>query len=150
MKCSVAAALNPLTIILRVEIADAQHAMIWTVRTDALDVGDEADKGRIAFEDHVELAELVTLHAVRALRIELVPIHVTIDALNQRRAPQIAFQIAKPILGVRCAQRRGIFVDEGLEDALDVSLDGRAIGGTNCGSMSQGKRIQVSWLTSVT
>src|SRR5437773_10496339 len=98
MKCSVTAALNPLTIILRVEIADAQHAMVRTVRSYRIDFRHKADECRIAFEDHVELAELVTLHAVRALRIELVPIHITIDALDHRRASQIAFQIAKPIL----------------------------------------------------
>src|SRR5216110_3117141 len=113
MKCSVAAALNPLTIILRVEIADAQHAMIWTVRTYRVYFRHKADECRLAFEDHVELAELVTLHAVRALRIDLVPIHVTIDALDHRRASQIAFQIAKPILRMRRAQRRGVFFDKG-------------------------------------
>src|SRR2546423_8128167 len=130
MKRGVAAALDPLAVVICVEVADAQHALGRTVRRHGIDFRTEAHKRRIAFEDHVELAELVTLHAVRALRIDLVPVHITIDALNHRRAPQIAFQIAKPILSVRSAQRRGIFVDERLKDAFDVRLDRRAIGGT--------------------
>src|SRR5213080_3769918 len=119
MKCSVTAALNPLAIVLRVEIADAQYAMRRTVRSRRLDFRDKADECRVAFEDHVELAHTIALHAVRALRIDLVPIHVTIDALNHRRASQITFQIAKPILRMCRPQGRAVFLDERLKDAVD-------------------------------
>src|SRR2546423_5971030 len=101
--------------------------MVRTVRSYRCDFRHKADECRITFEDHVELAELVTLHAVRTLRIELVPIHVTVDALNHRRASQIAFQIAKPIFRMRRAQRRGILFDKGLKNTVDMSADRFAI-----------------------
>src|SRR5438876_1516718 len=100
MQGGVAATLNPLAVILRVEIANAQRAMqrrAWPIR---FDVGDEADERGIAFEDHVELAELVAFHPVRALRIDLVPIHVAVDSFNHYAR---AFQIAKPVLSMRRA-----------------------------------------------
>src|SRR5205814_9058279 len=75
MKPRIAAVLDPLAILLRVEIRDAQYAMKRTIRRIRINIGDDADKRRIAFEDHVELAHLVALHTVRALRIDLVPVH---------------------------------------------------------------------------
>src|SRR5438128_11065834 len=100
MQRRVAAALNPLTVILRVEIADAQRAMRRSAGPIGFDVRDKADERGVAFEDHVELAELVALHAVRTLRIDLVPIHVAIDPFNHRAR---AFQITKPTLSMRRA-----------------------------------------------
>ena len=47
----------------------------------------------------------------------------------------------------RCARRRWPPRARIHRGRLDRAL---AMGGANCGSMSQGKRIQVSWLTSVT
>src|SRR5258705_13674241 len=126
MERSVTAALNPVPLILRVEIADAQHAMRRRAGPIRLDVGYKTNERSVAFEDHVELSELVALHAVRAFRIDLVPIHVTFDTFNHRRR---AFKIAEPILRVRRAQRRGVFVDEGLKDALDVGANRTAISG---------------------
>src|SRR5258705_4186474 len=124
MERSVTSALNPVALILRVEIADAQRAMRRRAGPIGLDVSDKADERGVAFEDHVELSELVALHAVRAFRIDLVPIHVTFDTFNHRTR---AFEIAEPIFRVRRAQRRGVFVDEGLKDALDVGANRTAI-----------------------
>src|SRR5436190_3344440 len=126
MERSVASALNPVPLILRVEIADLQRAMRRPAGPIRLDVGYKADECRVAFEDHVELSELVALHAIRAFRIDLVPIHVTFDTFNCRRR---AFQIAEPISRVRRPQRRGVLVDERLKDALDVGANRTAISG---------------------
>src|ERR1700716_1492179 len=112
MERGVAAALNPLSVIPGIEITDAQRAMRRRAGPIRLNVGDEADKRRIAFEDHVELTHLVTLHAVRTLRIALVPVHVTIDAFDHRAR---TFQIAEPVLRMSRAQRRHVLLDEGLE-----------------------------------
>jgi len=38
-----------------------------------------------------------------------------------------AFQVAEPVLGVRRAQGGGVFLDEGLEDAVDMRANGFAI-----------------------
>ena len=98
--------------------------MVRSVGRDGLDVGDEADKRGIAFEDHIELAHLVALHAVRTLWIDLVPIHVTIDAFDHRAR---TFQIAEPVLCMCRAQGRGVFLDERLKDAVDVRANRLAI-----------------------
>src|SRR5258705_10046431 len=124
MERSVTSALNPVALILRVEIADAQRAMRRRAGPIRLDVGYKADERSVAFEDHVELPELVALHAVRAFRIDLVPIHVTFDTFNHRTR---AFKIAEPIVRMRRAQRRGVFVNERLKDALDALRSACAI-----------------------
>ena len=124
MKRGIAAVLDPLAILPGVKIRNSQRAMerpVWSVR---LDIRYEAHKGGIAFEDHVELAHLVALHAVRTLRIDVVPFHVTIDAFDHGAR---ALQVAKPVLGVRRPQRRSILFDKGLEDAVDVRADSLAI-----------------------
>src|SRR5258708_37406492 len=127
MQCCVAAALNPLAVVLRIEITDAQRAMRRSTRPIRFDVGDETNERSIAFEDHVELPKLVALHTIRAFRVDLVPIHVTVDAFNRDAR---AFEVAEPVFSVRRTQRRGIFVDEGLNDALDVCFDRGAISGS--------------------
>src|SRR5258705_13985627 len=121
---SVTSALNPVPFILRVEIADLQHAMRRRTGPVRLHVGYKTNERSVAFEDHVELSELVALHAIRAFRIDLVPIHVTFDTFNH---PSRAFKIAEPIFRVRRAQRRSAFVDERLKDALDVGANRTAI-----------------------
>src|ERR1700716_3654848 len=95
-----------------------------TVGRHRLDVRYETDKRGVAFEDHVELTHLVALHTVRTLRIDLVPVHITVDAFYHRGR---TFQIAKPVLGVRRAQRGNVLLDKGLEDAVDVRANGCAI-----------------------
>src|SRR5258705_10352707 len=127
MEPSVTSALNPVPLILCVKIADLQDAMRRPAGPIRLDVGYKADERSVAFEDQVELSELVALHAIRALRIDLVPIHVTFDTFNHLRR---AFQIAEPIFRVRGAQRRTVFVDERLKDALDVGANRIAISST--------------------
>ena len=124
MQRSVAAALNPLPVILRIEIADAQHPMIRTVGRHRVNLGHEANESRVTFEDHVELAQLVTLHAVRTLGIDLVPVHVTVNPFNHGAR---TFQIAEPVRGMRRAQRRGILFDKGLKNAVDVCANRFAI-----------------------
>src|SRR4030095_923956 len=124
MEPGITSALNPVTIVLRVEIADLQYTVrrpAWPIR---LDVGYEANERSVAFEDHVELSKLVALHAVRAFRIDLVPIHVTFNTFKHRTR---AIQIAEPIFRVRRPQRRGVFVDERLKDALYVCANRSAI-----------------------
>src|SRR6266436_3848942 len=126
MQCCVAAALNPLTVVLRIEITDAQRAMRRSTRPIRLDVGDETNERSIPFEDHVKLPKLVALHTVGAFRIELVPIQVAFDAFD---GDARNFEVAEPVFGVRRAQGRGILVDEGLKDAFDVCFDRGAISG---------------------
>src|SRR6266481_8604395 len=126
MQCCVAAALNPLAFVLRIEITDAQCAMRRSTRPIRFDVGDETNERSIPFEDQVELPKLITLHPVGAFRIDLVPIQVAFDAFD---GDARTFEVAEPVFGVRRAQRRGIFVDEGLKDALDVCFDRGAISG---------------------
>jgi hypothetical protein len=67
MQLSVAARLNPLSILLCVEVRDAKNAFEQTIRSVCLNFGGEADEGGIPFEDHVEFAHLVALHSVRAV-----------------------------------------------------------------------------------
>src|SRR5258706_1278502 len=126
MQCCVAAALNPLAVVLRIEITDAQRAMRRSTRPIRFDVSDETNERSIPFEDHVELPKLVALHTVGAFRIELVPIQVAFDAFD---GDARTFEVAEPVFGVRRAQGRGIFVDEGLKDAPNVCFDRGAISG---------------------
>src|SRR6266403_1987738 len=126
MQRCVAAALNPLAVALRIEITDAQRPMRRSTRPIRFDVGDETNERSIPFEDHVELPKLVALHTVGAFRIELVPIQVAVDAFD---GDARTFEVAEPVFCVRRTQGRGIFVDEGLKDALDVCFDRGAICG---------------------
>src|SRR5260370_13542826 len=64
------------------------------------------------------------LHAVRVLRIDLVPLHVTVDTFDHRAR---TFQVAEPVLSVRRAQGSDVLFDKGLEDAVDVRANGFAI-----------------------
>src|SRR2546421_10297858 len=96
-----------------------------TVRRIRINVRHEAEERGLPFEDHVELAKFVALHAVRTFRIDLVPIHVAANSFNHFAR---AFEIAKPILGMCRPQLRKVFVDESLKDAFDMRFDRGAIG----------------------
>src|SRR5262245_10573957 len=124
MRPCIASALNPLAVVLCIEIADTQHAMRWAVRSFGIHISDETNEGRITFENHVKLAKLVASHAKWAFRVLLVPVHVVGDALDHR-AP--VSQITEPVFSMGCPQRGVVFIYEGLKDALDVSLDGPPI-----------------------
>src|SRR6266851_194614 len=124
MKRGVAAILDPMAVVLRIKITNAQRAMERTVGRHRLDIGNEANKRRIGFEDHVELTHFVALHAVWTLRIDLVPLHVTVDAFDHRAR---TFQVTEPVLSVRRAQSSDVLFDKGLEDAVDVRANGFAI-----------------------
>src|SRR5262252_2159549 len=100
MQCGIAAVLDPLAVLLRVKIRDPQRSMSrpsWRIR---FDVRDKTDKSRIPLEDHVELAHLIALHPIRTLRVDIIPFHVTVEAFDHRAR---TFEIAEPILSVRCA-----------------------------------------------
>ena len=100
--------------------------MTRPLRRVRIDVGGETNKRGITLEDHVELAELIALHAVGILRILCVPVHVRTDSFKHWARLS---EIAEPILRMRRPQRGVIFIDERLKNALDVRLDRRAIGG---------------------
>ena len=125
MQHCVAAALKPLAVVFRVEVTDPQHALLlWIAGPIRFDVRHEADKRCLAFEDHVKLAKLVALHAVRLFWILLVPIHVLADAFYHRASIP---QIPQPVLSVSRPQSGVVFIDKSLKDAFDVGLDRGAI-----------------------
>src|ERR1700687_4441479 len=95
MKLRIAAGLDPVAILLGVKIRDAKRAprgAVWRVR---FDISDEAYKGSVPLEDHVELAHLVAFHAVWTLRVDPVAVHVAFDSMNHGAR---AFEVAQPIL----------------------------------------------------
>src|SRR5262245_42759105 len=140
MRRSIAAALDPLAVVFRVEVTDTEDPLEWTSRRVRINVGDKTNERCVAFEDHIELAKLVALHAVRLFWILLVPIHVLADPFNHLAALS---KITKPVLSMSRAQRGVVFVDEGLKDAFDMCLDRRAISSAIVlSSRGQGQRAK--------
>src|SRR5512143_374077 len=125
MKLSIAAGLDPLAVLFSIEIGDPEgpfRGPVWCVR---LDISDEADKSRIAFEDHVELTHAVAFHPIRALRVNIVIVHVLVDASDHGAG---TFDITKPVLMVSGAQFGCVLIYEGLEDAINMSANRVAVG----------------------
>ena len=126
MQIRIGSGLNPPACLLRIEIRNPQRALERPRRRIGLHVGHECHERRVALENHVELAHLIALHAVRAVGLKMPgPVHVAVHPADHLAR---AFQISEPVRRVRRAQLRGVFVDEGLEDTVDVRADCRPVG----------------------
>src|SRR5581483_6149720 len=71
-----------------------------------------------------ELANLVARHPVRTVRIDVIVVHVFVNAPDRFAR---ALQVSQPVLGMRGAKFGAIFVNERVEYPLNVSADCRAI-----------------------